>query len=146
MKIHELPDYAALKQLAAALRKVGKARGAAVFVGAGFSRNAERLNGITNVSITEDFFSFAKIDFLEVLVEVASNRGSVPGDAVAFCSLSELYVRRRKIRTSVLGAQLKRRFQEQPTRRISVVRARRNVGASDSTVKFTMSDVVGFCD
>ncbi|HZY33353.1 MAG TPA: hypothetical protein VFE75_06275, partial [Rhodanobacter sp.] len=47
MKIHELPDYPALKQLADALWKVGKARGAAVLVGAGFSRNAERLNSNT---------------------------------------------------------------------------------------------------
>ncbi|MGC2162034.1 MAG: SIR2 family protein, partial [Silvibacterium sp.] len=47
MQIDELPDYAALKQLAAALWKAGKARGAAVLIGAGFSRNAERLNSNT---------------------------------------------------------------------------------------------------
>jgi len=47
VKIDELPDYPALKQLSAALWKVGKARGAAVLVGAGFSRNADRLNNNT---------------------------------------------------------------------------------------------------
>jgi len=45
MKIEEIPDYPALEQLANALWKAGKARGAAVLVGAGFSRNAELLNG-----------------------------------------------------------------------------------------------------
>ena len=47
MDIHDIPDYPALEQLANALWKAGKARGAAVLVGAGFSRNAERLHGNT---------------------------------------------------------------------------------------------------
>lgn len=44
MQISELPDYAALEQLAKALWKQGKTRGAAVLVGAGFSRNARLLH------------------------------------------------------------------------------------------------------
>lgn len=42
MQTENLPDYPALKQLARALWHEGTARGAAVLVGAGFSRNAER--------------------------------------------------------------------------------------------------------
>src|SRR3954452_14853817 len=42
MRLQELPDYPALKQLARALWRGGTLRGAAVLVGAGFSRNAER--------------------------------------------------------------------------------------------------------
>jgi hypothetical protein len=44
MQISELPDYAALQQVAKALWKQGKTRGAAVLVGAGFSRNAQLLH------------------------------------------------------------------------------------------------------
>ena len=44
MAIPELPDYAALQQIAKALWKQGKTRGAAVLVGAGFSRNAQLLH------------------------------------------------------------------------------------------------------
>ncbi len=44
MEISELPDYAALQQIAKALWKQGKTRGAAVLVGAGFSRNAQLLH------------------------------------------------------------------------------------------------------
>ena len=42
MKIDELGDFPALQQLAQALWREGTARGAAVLVGAGFSRNASR--------------------------------------------------------------------------------------------------------
>jgi SIR2-like domain len=42
MKIQELSDFPALEQLARALWREGTARGAAVLVGAGFSKNAER--------------------------------------------------------------------------------------------------------
>jgi hypothetical protein len=35
MDIHDIPDYPALEQLANALWKAGKARGAAVLMGAG---------------------------------------------------------------------------------------------------------------
>lgn len=41
MDLDQIPDYAALKQLQEALWGVGETRGAAVLVGAGFSRNAE---------------------------------------------------------------------------------------------------------
>lgn len=44
MKIEDLPDFPALGQLARALWKQGKTRGAAVFVGAGFSLNAQRVH------------------------------------------------------------------------------------------------------
>lgn len=44
MQIADLPDYAALQQIARALWKEGKTRGAAVLVGAGFSRNAQLLH------------------------------------------------------------------------------------------------------
>jgi hypothetical protein len=44
MEISELPDYAAMQQIAKALWKQGKTRGAAVLVGAGFSRNAQLLH------------------------------------------------------------------------------------------------------
>lgn len=44
MQISELPDYAALQQIAKALWRQGKTRGAAVLVGAGFSRNAQLLH------------------------------------------------------------------------------------------------------
>ncbi len=44
MEVSELPDYAALQQIAKALWKQGKTRGAAVLVGAGFSRNAQLLH------------------------------------------------------------------------------------------------------
>jgi hypothetical protein len=40
LKIEDIPDYPALQQVTRALWKIGKARGAAIFVGAGFSRNA----------------------------------------------------------------------------------------------------------
>jgi hypothetical protein len=42
MKIEDLVDFPALQQLAHALWHKGTARGAAVLVGAGFSKNAER--------------------------------------------------------------------------------------------------------
>src|SRR5205085_335409 len=42
MKIEDLVDFPALEQLARALWHQGTARGAAVLVGAGFSKNAER--------------------------------------------------------------------------------------------------------
>lgn len=41
LSISSLPDYAALEQLASALWALAPSKGAAVFVGAGFSRNAE---------------------------------------------------------------------------------------------------------
>jgi hypothetical protein len=44
MNIEELADYPALLQILGALWKQGKTRGAAIFVGAGFSRNAELLH------------------------------------------------------------------------------------------------------
>ncbi len=44
MKIEDLPDFPALGQLARALWKQGRTRGAAVFVGAGFSLNAQRVH------------------------------------------------------------------------------------------------------
>jgi hypothetical protein len=44
MKIEDLPDFPALCQLARALWKQGKTRGAAVFVGAGFSLNAQQIH------------------------------------------------------------------------------------------------------
>ncbi len=42
MQLENLPDYPALQQLARALWHKGTARGAAVLVGAGFSKNADR--------------------------------------------------------------------------------------------------------
>ena len=45
MNIEDLPDFPALRQLARALWREGTARGAAVFVGSGFSRNAELSGG-----------------------------------------------------------------------------------------------------
>jgi hypothetical protein len=47
MKIEDIPDYPALQQLGRALWKMGKARGAAILVGAGFSRNADRIHANT---------------------------------------------------------------------------------------------------
>jgi hypothetical protein len=47
MKIEDIPDYPALQQLGRALWKMGKARGAAILVGAGFSRNADRVHANT---------------------------------------------------------------------------------------------------
>lgn len=44
MTIQELPDYPAIEQVNKALWRSGKTRGAAVLVGAGFSRNAERIH------------------------------------------------------------------------------------------------------
>ena len=44
INIEAIPDYPALEQVSKALWKAGKARGAAVLVGAGFSRNAELLS------------------------------------------------------------------------------------------------------
>ncbi|WP_187143321.1 SIR2 family NAD-dependent protein deacylase [Terriglobus albidus] len=44
MTINELPDFAAIEQVNSALWRAGRTRGAAVLVGAGFSRNAERLH------------------------------------------------------------------------------------------------------
>jgi hypothetical protein len=41
-RIEDLPDFAALQQLSRALWREGTARGAALRVGAGFSKNAER--------------------------------------------------------------------------------------------------------
>jgi hypothetical protein len=42
LRIEDLPDYPALQQLSRALWRQGTARGAALLVGAGFSKNAER--------------------------------------------------------------------------------------------------------
>jgi hypothetical protein len=42
MRVEDIPDFPALEQLARALWHQGTTRGAALFVGAGFSRNAER--------------------------------------------------------------------------------------------------------
>ena len=47
MRIDEIPDYPALQQLGRALWKIGKARGAAILVGAGFTKNAERVHSNT---------------------------------------------------------------------------------------------------
>jgi hypothetical protein len=44
VKIEDLPDFPALHQLGKALWKQGRARGAAVFIGAGFSLNAQRIH------------------------------------------------------------------------------------------------------
>jgi hypothetical protein len=44
MTIEELPDYPAIEQINTALWRSGRTRGAAVLVGAGFSRNAERIH------------------------------------------------------------------------------------------------------
>jgi hypothetical protein len=44
MNIEDLADFPALRQLEKALWKQGKTRGAAIFVGAGFSRNAELIH------------------------------------------------------------------------------------------------------
>jgi hypothetical protein len=44
MKCEDLPDYAAFQQVERALWKQGKTRGAAIFVGAGFSRNAQLIH------------------------------------------------------------------------------------------------------
>lgn len=44
MTIEELPDYPAIEQVNKALWRSGRTRGAAVLVGAGFSRNAERIH------------------------------------------------------------------------------------------------------
>ena len=44
MRIDQIPDYPALQQLGRALWKMGKARGAAIVVGAGFTKNAERVH------------------------------------------------------------------------------------------------------
>ncbi|MGA7155283.1 MAG: SIR2 family protein [Acidobacteriaceae bacterium] len=44
MNIEDLPDFPALQQIGRALWKQGKTRGAAVLVGAGFSRNAEAIH------------------------------------------------------------------------------------------------------
>ena len=41
MKINDLPDYPAIEQIRDALWRIGETRGAAVMVGAGFSRNAK---------------------------------------------------------------------------------------------------------
>lgn len=45
--IEDIPDYAALRQIQSALWKTGEVRGAAVMVGAGFSRFAERVSATT---------------------------------------------------------------------------------------------------
>lgn len=47
MKIEDIPDFPALRQLGRALWKIGKARGAAVLIGAGFSKNADRVHSNT---------------------------------------------------------------------------------------------------
>src|ERR1700732_296383 len=47
MKIEDLVDFPALEQLARALWHEGTARGAAILIGAGFSKNAERPGGDT---------------------------------------------------------------------------------------------------
>jgi hypothetical protein len=47
MRIEELSDFPALQQLSNALWKVGSARGAAILIGAGFSRNAEKSHAQT---------------------------------------------------------------------------------------------------
>ena len=47
MKIQDIPDFPALQQLGRALWKMGKARGAAILVGAGFTRNADRVHANT---------------------------------------------------------------------------------------------------
>lgn len=47
MLIEELDDFPSLQQLARALWKTGESRGAAILVGAGFSRNAERIEETT---------------------------------------------------------------------------------------------------
>lgn len=44
MNIEDLADFPALRQLEKALWKEGKARGAAIFIGSGFSRNAELIH------------------------------------------------------------------------------------------------------
>jgi hypothetical protein len=47
MRIEDIPDYPALQQLGRALWKIGKARGAAILVGAGFTQNADRVHANT---------------------------------------------------------------------------------------------------
>jgi hypothetical protein len=42
--VENLPDYPAIEQVNKALWRAGRTRGAAVLVGAGFSRNAERIH------------------------------------------------------------------------------------------------------
>ncbi len=49
-KIEELPDYGALRQVQKALWKIGEVHGAAVMVGAGFSRFADRASDTTLIA------------------------------------------------------------------------------------------------
>jgi hypothetical protein len=47
MRIEDIADFPALRELTRALWKTGKSRGAAILVGAGFSRNADRIQEST---------------------------------------------------------------------------------------------------
>lgn len=49
MNIEDLADFPALRQLEKALWKEGKTRGAAIFIGSGFSRNAELIHERTSL-------------------------------------------------------------------------------------------------
>jgi len=58
MRIEDIPDYPALQQLGRALWKMGKARGAAIFVGAGFTQNADRVSFATTQRL--QYFTIAQ--------------------------------------------------------------------------------------
>jgi hypothetical protein len=96
----------------------------------------------TNVSVTEDFFSVAKDDFLRVLTKVGCACGTAAGDAVAFCALSELFRRRKLLPPDLLSKALKARWREQPKLPITAQRQTRLTGEREP-VSFRLTDVIG---
>lgn len=106
----------------------------------GYTVNEE--GDVIRAGVSERFFSVAKDGFLEVLIEVGSKRRTVPGDAIAFCSLAELYIRRKKIERNRLYGRLKTQFADEP-KRLIIVQKSRPIERAEDVARFRLSDVVG---
>ena len=99
--------------------------------------------GATHVSVTEDFFSVAKEEFLRVLTRVGCASGSAAGEAVALCALSELFRRRKLLPPELLSNALKSRWREKP-KLLIVSQRRTRLIQKPELISFRVTDVIGY--
>jgi hypothetical protein len=84
-KLSELPDLPALKQLARALWRNGSIRGAALFVGAGFSKNADKAPDTPKPPDWNELLS----ELIQQLYP--NNQASAPKDALRIAEEYRIY-------------------------------------------------------
>ena len=99
--------------------------------------------GAVYVSVTDDFFSVAKDDFLRVLTRIGCASGTAAGEAVALCALSELFRRRKLLPQELLSNMLKNRWREQPKVLIAAQRRTRLIQERE-LISFRLTSVIGY--